>query len=108
MRVAQNSFDDGVNLVQEVCPKPVLFLLVVPCRFFQLRKGRRCESVLRHFLRDERRSRSADGPSTADNSPCSKASMRSSDSAAHFASTSLCATHRGFPRADRSTSLVPL
>src|SRR5712691_5167888 len=89
VRKTQNSFNCGTTLPEKDSSESALFLLVMKRRFRQLRKRSRSKSVLRHLLRDERSSSSADGPSTAASSPLSNASMRSSDSAAHLASISL-------------------
>src|SRR2546426_2613512 len=87
--VRQNSRKCGINLVQEDSSKSPLPLLVTQNRLVQLCKRRRSKSIARHSLRDERRSWRAAGPSTAGSSPRSYASIRSSDSAAHFVSISL-------------------
>jgi hypothetical protein len=89
MRVGENSCHRSINFIQEDCSQPVLLLLVMHRRQRQLSKRRCRKSIVRHFLRDERRSCRAAGPLTADNSPRSTASIRSSDSEAHFASISL-------------------
>src|SRR6267154_6420035 len=64
--------------------------------------GRPLRGLLRHFVRDERSSSIADGPSTTDSSPRSNASIRSSDSTAHFASISFI---RSSSRLSHNTSI---
>ena len=64
--------------------------------------SRPLRGLVRHFVRDERSSSIADGPSTTDGSPRSKASIRSSDSTAHFASISFI---RSSSRLSHNTSI---
>src|SRR5713101_7675009 len=54
--VGQNPRNGSIDLIQEGSSQPVFLLLVMQRRLFQLRKRRRCKSVVRHFLRDERSS----------------------------------------------------
>ena len=61
-------------------------------------------NVLRNIC--ERRSLRADGPSVVDNSPRSTASIRSSDSAAHFASISLIRSSSRLPKEYQLTSAL--
>jgi hypothetical protein len=85
--------------------KAAIFTLLVIkyCLRQLLERGGR-KAILSHFLSEERRSRRADGPSTVSNSPRSTASIRSSDSAAHFASMSLTRASSRLPTEYRSTS----
>ena len=64
--------------------------------------SRPLRGLVRHFVRDERSSSIADGPSTTDSSPRSNASIRASDSTAHFVSISFI---RSSSRLSHNTSI---
>lgn len=95
VRETQDSLDRCINFIEEDGAESDFFLLIVSSSFLQFGKRGGSKSVLRHFLRDERSSSSAEDPSTTGSSPRSNASILSSDSAAHLVSIScMCSSSR--------------